>query len=121
MIVFKISGNRGGAATWPNGPSPGPTPRENHDLGGCVHLSVCCSTICKGQNVEVAWMSVGRRMNGEDVMCICSGVLLIEGNKTVPFVEMVNLESVVWNGVGQIESERQISCINAYVWNLEKL
>ena len=66
-------------------------------------------------------MSVGRRMNGEDVMCICSGVLLIEGNKTVPFVEMVNLESVVWNGVGQIESERQISCINAYVWNLEKL
>ena len=54
-------------------------------------------------------------------MCICSGVLLIEGNKTVPFVEMVNLESVVWNGVGQIESERQISCINAFVWNLEKL
>ena len=90
MIVFKISGNRSGTAMWPSGPTPGPIPRENHDLGGCVHLSVCCSTVCNGQNVEAAWMSVCRRMDGEGGMHICSGVLLIEGNKTVPFVEMVD-------------------------------
>ena len=121
MTVFKISGKRGRTATWPTGPTPGPTPRENYDVGGCVHLSVCCSIICNGQNVEAAWVSVGRRMNGEGGMCMCSGVLLTEGSKTVPFLEMVDLESVTWDGVGQIESERQISCINAYMWNLEKI
>ena len=45
----------------------------------------------------------------------------IKRNEIGSFVEMLmDLESVIWSEVSQKEREKQISYINAYMWNLEK-
>ena len=44
---------------------------------------------------------------------------VIKRHKIVPFVEAwMNLECVIQN---EVRRERQVSYINAYIWNLEKM
>ena len=60
-------------------------------------------------------------MDKEDVVHIYNGILLtIKWNEIGSFAEMwMDLESVIQSEVSQ-KREKQISYINAYMWNLEK-
>ena len=66
-------------------------------------------------------MSINRGMDKEDVVHIYNGILLtIKWNEIGSFAEMwMDLESVIQSEVSQ-KREKQISYINAYMWNLEK-
>ena len=64
-------------------------------------------------------MSINTGMDREDVVCIFSVMLLsYKKNEIRLFVEMwMDLETVIWGTVSQ--REKQILCINAYIWKLE--
>ena len=67
-------------------------------------------------------MSIDRGIDKEDVAHIYeyNGILLSHKNKNVPFAEMwIVLDTVIQNEV-KSEREKQITYINAYMWNLEK-
>ena len=65
-------------------------------------------------------MPVDRQMDKEDVVHIYNGILLShKKNEIGSFVETwMDLETVIQSEVSQ--KEKQISYINAYMWNLEK-
>ena len=59
-------------------------------------------------------------MDKEDVVHIYNGILTINRNAVRSFVEMwMDLEPVIQSEV-KSEGEKQILCINTYMWNLEK-
>ena len=63
-------------------------------------------------------MPIDRRMDKEDVVHIYNGILAIKRNEIRSFVETwMDLETVIQS---KSEREKQISYINAYMWNLEK-
>ena len=60
-------------------------------------------------------------MDKEDVVHIYNGILVIKRNEIGSFVETwMNLDTVIQSDV-KSEREKQISYINAYMWNLKKL
>ena len=56
----------------------------------------------------------------KDVVYIYNGILVIKRNEIGSFAERwMDLESVIQSEV-KSEREKQILCINIYMWNLEK-
>ena len=99
----------------------GHTPRENHNSKRHMHPNVHCSTIYNSQDTESIWMSINRGMNKEDVVHIYSGILLSHKKEWnwVIFRDMDGPRDchTEWS---KSEREKQISYINAYMWNVEK-
>ena len=65
-------------------------------------------------------MSINRWMAKEAVVRICEMILLSHKRNIFKsgLVRWMNLEPVIQSEVSQ--KEKQILCINAYLWNLEK-
>ena len=64
------------AAAWPNNPTAGHIPWENHDWKRHMYSSVQCSTIYSSYGVEATWMSINRWMDKEAVVYIYREILL---------------------------------------------
>ena len=55
-------------------------------LRGYLHLHVHCGVVYGNHDTEAAWVSVSRQMDGEDVVCVCGGILFRQrGRKVLPF------------------------------------
>ena len=96
-------------------------PRENHNSKRYMHPNVHCSTIYNSQDVEATWMPINRGMDKEDVVHIYNAILLSH-KKERNWVIYRNVDGlrvchIEWS---KSEREKQISYINAYMWNLEK-
>ena len=65
-------------------------------------------------------MVINIGMDKEDVVHIDDGILLShKKNESVPLAEtQVDLETVIQN---EVRKRKQVSYINTYMWNLEKL
>ena len=83
--------------------------------------NVHCSTICNSQDMEATKMSVNRGVDKEDMVHIYNGILLShkkEWNNAI----CSNMDGprdchTEWR---KSDTERQISCDIAYMWNLKK-
>ena len=62
--------------TWPSNPTPGYLPGVNCHSKGYMDPNFHCSTICDSQNMESPSMSIGKRMDKEDMVHIYNGILL---------------------------------------------
>ena len=65
---------RDGGATWSRGSTSGcvSTGGGITVLKGCLHPHVHCGTVASAQDMKVAWVSVGRWMDGwVDGACVC--------------------------------------------------
>ena len=61
---------------WSSNPTPEPISRENHNSKRYIHPSVHCSSIYNSQDMEAAYMSIGRGVDKEDVLHIHNGILI---------------------------------------------
>ena len=67
-------------------------------------------------------MPIDRRMDKEDVVHICNGILLShKKERNCVICRDVDESGDCHTECSKLESEKQISNINAYMWNLEKL
>ena len=96
-------------------------PRENHNSKRHMHLYVHCNTIYNSQVTDATRMPIDRWMNKEDVVHIYNGILL--SHKKEQNWDICRNADGPWDchtEWSMSEREKQISCINAYTWNLEK-
>ena len=86
-----------------------------------MHPNVHSGTIYNSQDMEATYTSINRGMDKEDVVHIYNGILLIH-KKEQNWVICRDVDGprechTEWS---KSEREKQISYINAYMWNLEK-
>ena len=106
---------------WPNNPTTGHIPRENHNSKRHMHTNIHCSIIYNNQVMEATYMPINRQMDKEDVACVYKGILLSH-KKEWNWVICRDVDGprdchTEWS---KSEREKQISYINAYLCNLEK-
>ena len=78
--------------------------KKKHNLKIYIHPNVHCSTIYNNQDMEVAYMSINRGMDKEDVVHIHSEILAIKNNKIIPFAApWMDLEITLLSEVSQKE------------------
>ena len=78
--------------------------KQKHNLKIYIHPNVHCSTIYNSQDVELAYMSINRGMDKEDVVHIYSEILAIKNNKIMPLAATwMDLEIILLNEVSQKE------------------
>ena len=78
--------------------------KQNHNLKIYIHPNVHCSTIYNSQDTEVAYMSINRGMDKEDVVHIHSEILAIKNNRIIPFsATWMDLEITLLSEVSQKE------------------
>ena len=73
------------------------------EIGSLSPEDVCTSTftvVCVvygAEDTEAAWVSISRWMDGEDVVCVCGGILFShKGRKVLPFaMTLVDHEGIV--------------------------
>ena len=105
---------------WPSNPTAGHITTENHNSKRHMHPNVHCSSIYNSQVMEATYMPIDRRMDKEDLVHIYNRILLLSCKKEWNWVICTDMDGSRDCHTEWSKLEKQISYINAYMWNLEK-
>ena len=99
--------------------TPGHIPWENHNSKWQMYPSVYCNTTDNSQDMEATSMSIDRWMGKEDVVHTYKGILLSHKKEWI-WISSSEVDEP-WAGYTEwSKSEKQMSYLNTYIWNLEK-
>ena len=105
----------------PRNPTTGHIPWENHNSKGHMYISVHCSTIYNSQDMTT-YISTDRQMDKKDMVHTHNGILLrLKNEWNWVICWGVDGSRVCHTEWGKSEREEQMTYINPYSWNLEKM
>ena len=105
---------------WPKNSTTGFILGENHNWKRHICTSVHCSTIYNSEDIEATYMSINRWMDEEAVEQVCTEILAIKKNEFWISSDEVDEPRACYVSWSKPKKRRQISCISACIWNLEK-
>ena len=102
----------------PANPTSGHIARENHNSKSYMHLSVYCCTVYINQDMEAAWMSIHRGVDGKmwHIYTMEYYLAVKRGKK------LCHLQTLGWiyRQSYRVKCQKDKYCILTYMWNLEK-
>ena len=100
---------------WSSNPTPGHISGQNSNSKRYMHFCVHRSTIHSIQDMETTSMSIDRWIEREEMVHVCSGMILSQKKTEIMLFEATWMYYTKWS---KWERERQIPNDITYMWNL---
>ena len=106
---------------WPSNTTSRHLPEETKIQKDMCTPNVHSSTIYNSQDTEATQMSIDRWMDKEAVVRRYTGIVLSHKKERIwVYSNQVDEPRAYYTEGSESEREKQISYINAYIWNLER-